>query len=167
LGGQLVRGHLVWLLVLLLAAGPAPAAGAETERADESTMEIVVAEWAYEVRDEGDYDPNPSGVFARGTRAYAYLEVEGFARGADVTQPLVDLRVDVGLRSRLGIKLFSQEDLVEYTMPHGPFPPDRVWFYIWVDIPWWAPRTTYVAEVTVRDLVAGGSVTLQREITVE
>ena len=87
--------------------------------------------------------------------------------GGSGDENLVDLRVDIALRSGWGVKLFSQEDLVEYTLPQEAFPPpETVWFYIWVDIPWWAPRATYRAEVTVRDLVSGEAVSLEREITV-
>lgn len=130
-------------------------------------MQFVKAEWAYEVRGEGDYDPNPSGVFSRNSRAYAYLEVEGFTVGDGGTDPLVDLRVDVVLRSNSGLKLYSQENLVEYTLNSLAAPPSRVWFYIWVDVPWWAPRTTYEAEVIVRDLVGGLDVIERRPIVIE
>jgi hypothetical protein len=153
------------VVILLLLAVPG---WAWADEGLETGMAITVAEWAHDVRDEGDYDPNPSGVFPRGSRGYAYLEVEGFAVGGSGDENLVDLRVDIALRSGWGVKLFSQEDLVEYTLPQEAFPPpETVWFYIWVDIPWWAPRATYRAEVTVRDLVSGEAVSLEREITVE
>lgn len=154
----------VWLLMALLLTASAQVQG---ESSINDALQFVVAEWAYEVRGEADYDPNPSGVFQRGSRAYAYLEVEGFAVGTEAGEPVVDLRVDVALRSRGGLKLFYQAGLVEFTLTQPAFPPERVWFYIWVDIPWWAPRATYRAEVTVRDLVAQKDVSLEREITVE
>jgi hypothetical protein len=54
---------------------------AQTQSAEMSTLHFSVAEWAYEVRDQGDYDPNPTGTFFRGERGYAYLEIEGFGVG--------------------------------------------------------------------------------------
>jgi hypothetical protein len=155
------------LVLLLMAVLFVTTLLVEANLQSEVGMEIVRAEWAYEVRGEGDYDPNPSGVFRRGTRAYAYIEVEGFALGTAADDPLVDLRVDVALRTRTGVKLYSQAEVVEYTLKQPASPPELVWFYIWVDIPRWAPRATYKAEVIVRDLVAAEAISLQREITVE
>lgn len=130
-------------------------------------LQLLTAEWAYDVRGEGDYDPNPTGVFSRSSRAYAYLEVNGFAVGESSEEPLVDLRVDVVLRSNKGLKLYSKDNLVEYTLARPAAVPDKVWFYIWVDVPWWAPRTTYRAEVIIRDLIGEVEMVTEREIVIE
>ncbi|NLM40632.1 MAG: hypothetical protein GX205_11320 [Firmicutes bacterium] len=161
---RIVTAVLVFVLCLLSLHGAAQEAPADEMQ---NQIRFVTAEWAHEVRGERDYDPNPTGVFSRNSRAYAYLEVEGFSVGKSGVGPIVDLRVDVVLRSNNGLKLYSQENLVEYTLHSPAEPPDRVWFYIWVDVPWWAPRTSYQAEVIVRDLVGETKVIESSPIVIE
>ncbi len=136
--------------------------------AEEKTeMYFTTAEWAYDVRGQDDYDPNPTGVFARGERGYAYLELEGFEVGEDDGLYVIQLAVDVVLRTKGGLRLFTQKNLVEYDLAYTDSPPDNLWFYIWVDIPRWAPRATYLAEVVVRDLISEETLIEGKEIRVE
>lgn len=130
------------------------------------SFHFVNVGWAYEVRGYKDYDLNTDGTFPRGSRAYAYLEVEGFSSTEHDDGYLSDLAVDVSLRTRQGILLFRQTDLVDYHAIDR-HPPSTLWFYIWVDIPRWAPRATYIAEVTVRDRVGDSAITKAQEIQVE
>lgn len=131
----------------------------------EPHLEFVVAQWAHEVRDEGDYDPNLEGAFPRGQRAYAYLEVVGFSLGEVDGLFYLDLAVDVVLRSKGGVKLFAHPDLLEFESWFEA-PPEVVWFYVYVDIPWWAPRGVYRTEVIVRDRLNHGILAEEREIRV-
>ena len=128
-------------------------------------MRFTVADWAYEVRDEGDYDPNPSGIFSRGERGYAYLEIEGFGVGQRENLFYLLLNVDVALETRNGLRLFSQKDVLELEEWYFE-EPRSTWFYIWVDIPWWAPKGVYRTLITVRDGVAETSLEEVREICV-
>ena len=54
------------VVILLLLAVPG---WAWADEGLETGMAITVAEWAYDVRDDGDYDPNPSGVFLAAAEA--------------------------------------------------------------------------------------------------
>mgnify|MGYP006980732452 CR=1 FL=1 len=128
-------------------------------------MRFTVADWAYEVRDEGDYDSNPSGIFSRGERGYAYLEIEGFGVGQKENLFYLLLNVDVALETRNGLRLFSQKDVLELEEWYFE-EPGSTWFYIWVDIPWWAPKGVYRTLITVRDGVTGASLEEVREISV-
>jgi len=129
------------------------------------TMHFTVAEWAYDVRGEGDYDPNPTAEFPKGQRGYAYLEVAGFGVGEEELFYFLKLNVDVALETTHGFRLFSQKDLLELEEWYLE-PPEHTWFYIYVDIPWWAPRGTYVTVITVRDGVTGRELEEKREIVV-
>ncbi|HBN95586.1 MAG TPA: hypothetical protein DDZ66_04740 [Firmicutes bacterium] len=128
-------------------------------------MHFTVAEWAYEVWGEGDYDPNPTGEFARGERGYAYLEIADFGIGERDQLFFLQLDVDVALETKNGLRLFYEKDVLELEEYYLE-PPESTWFYIYVDIPWWAPRGSYVTVITVRDGVAELSLEEKREITV-
>ena len=138
---------------------------AQTQSAEMSTLHLSVAEWAYEVRDQGDYDPNPTGTFFRGERGYAYLEIEGFGVGQKDNLFYLVLDVDVALETKNGFRLFSQQDVLELEEWYFE-EPTTTWFYIWVDIPWWAPKGTYKTLITVRDGVTGQSLEETRDILV-
>ncbi len=149
---------LAWYLLcfVLLAS---PAIGAEEEEVDqleekETGLRFIEVQWANEVHGYQDYEPNPKGLFQRGERAYVYMEVAGFESRYDEEKEAyhTDVTIDVRLRSRIGIPLFSENNMVDY-VHWDSFQPNSLWFYIWVDIPGWAPRSTYQAEVTVRDRV--------------
>lgn len=131
----------------------------------EPALHFILAEWAHEVRDEGDYEPNPTGAFPRGERAYAYFEVVGFGLSEQDGFFQALLNVDVGLKSKGGLRLFSRKDVLELESWYIE-PPETLWFYIYVDIPWWAPRGEYLAEITVRDLVDDEKLLEERKIQV-
>lgn len=135
------------------------------EAVEAPSMHFTVAEWAYEVRGEDDYDLNPTGEFARGERGYAYLEVADFGIGERDQLFFLQLDVDVALETKNGLRLFSEKDVLELEEYYLE-PPESTWFYIYVDIPWWAPRGSYVTVITVRDGVAELSLEEKREITV-
>ncbi len=126
---------------------------------------FTLAEWAFEVRGEGDYDPNPSGEFRRGERGYAYLEMRGFGIRERSDFFFSTLNVDVALETKNGFRLFSQKDVLELEELHVE-QPVSTWFYIYVDIPWWAPKGVYKTLITVRDAISETSVEKTREILV-
>jgi len=128
-------------------------------------LHLAKAEWACEVRGEDDYDPNPEGRFPRGQRGYAYLVVEGFQVDRLGEYYVLQLNVDVALETRRGLRLFTQKDVLELEEWYLE-PPANTWFYIYVDVPWWAPRGTYVAVITVRDVLAGSVLEEKREVVV-
>lgn len=129
-------------------------------------MRFTVAQWAYEVRGEDDYDLNPEGTFARGERGYAYLEIADFGVAQDDTPFFfLQLDVDVALETKNGLRLFSQEDVLELKEWYVE-PPETTWFYIYVDIPWWAPRGVYRTLITVRDGITDLCLEEVREIVV-
>lgn len=135
-------------------------------RAQESpALRLVQAEWAYEVRGEDDYDPNPEGRFPRGERGYAYLVVEGFTVDREDDYYFLHIKADVAAETKRGFRLFSQKDVLDLEEWYLE-PPDSTWFYIWVDIPWWAPKGTYVAVITVRDMLSGAELEEKREVVV-
>lgn len=136
---------------------------AQTQEA--TPLHFTVAEWATEVRDEGDYDPNPGGKFDRGQRGYAYLEIEGFSLGEHEGFLYLTLNVDVALETRNGIQLFLQRNVLELEEWYIE-PPSSTWFYIWVDIPWWAPKGVYKAVITVRDQISKSFLEEMRELHV-
>lgn len=129
------------------------------------SLRFAVAEWAYEVRGEDDYDPNPKGEFSRRERGYAYLVVENFGVGQKDGFHFLQLNVDVALESQKGFRLFSQEDVLELEEWYLE-PPPSTWFYIYVDIPWWAPKGVYKAIITVKDAINETSLEQVREITI-
>lgn len=155
----------IFVLIVMLVICPILPQAVYAE--EEKGMHFTTAEWAYDVRGRADYDPNPAGVFARGERGYAYLELEGFEVGEDDGLYVVNLAVDVVLRTKGGLRLFTQKNLVEYDLAYTDSPPKNLWFYIWVDIPRWAPRAVYLAEVVVRDLISHETLTEGKEIRVE
>lgn len=128
-------------------------------------LHFVTAEWAYEVRDEDDYDPNPAGTFPKGELAYAYLELAGFSLARHNGMHAYHVIVDVGLQTTWGLTLFKQTDLLEFDS-FSCDPPDTLWFYIWVDIPRWAPSGTYVTVITVRDEIGGHVLEEKRKIEI-
>ncbi len=154
----------VMLIVCILLIFPCPSTGLALEKT-EPQLNFVVAQWAYEVRDEGDYDPNFEGAFPRGERAYTYLELEGFSLAEIEGLFYVELAVDVNLRSKRGFKLFSRTNVLELDSWYEQ-PPATIWFYIYVDIPWWAPRGVYSGEIIVRDQLNQGVLVEEREIRV-
>ena len=101
------------VLILCIFLGLSFPTQALAQNAEQCTMRFTVADWAYEVRDEGDYDSNPSGIFSRGERGYAYLEIEGFGVGQKENLFYLLLNVDVALETRNGLRLFSQKDVLE------------------------------------------------------
>ena len=139
-------------------------AGAEVLEAP--GMHFTVAEWAYEVRGEDDYDPNPEGTFARGERGYAYLEIADFGVAEEDTFFYLQLNIDVALETTGGLRLFTQKDVLELEEWYLE-PPLTTWFYIYVDIPWWAPRGIYRTLITVRDGITDQRLEEVREIVVE
>ncbi len=69
-------------------------------------LHFTTAQWAYEVRDENDYDPNPGGgAFPKGQRAYAYLELAGFSLLNVDGGSAYHVLVDVGLQTTWGAGL--------------------------------------------------------------
>lgn len=112
-----------------------------------------------------EYEPN-QGVFKKGTRAYAYFEVAGFSTLPQDEKYLTHLAVDVHLKTSGGFRLFTQRDVVDFDSLDWQ-PRESVWFYLYVDIPWFAPRATYIAEVVVRDLISGKEIRHQEKLTVE
>ena len=153
------------VLILCIFLGLACPNFALAESVEADAMHFPVAEWAYEVRGEGDYDPNLSGEFSRGERGYAYLEMAGFGVGQEGKFFFLDLTVDVALETTGGLRLFTQKDVLELEEWYLD-PPATTWFYIWVDIPWWAPGGTYKTVITVHDGVTGLSLEESREIVV-
>lgn len=154
---------VVLSLCILLGLGCSNSAVVEAVEAP--PMHFTVAEWAHEVRGEGDYDPNPTGEFARGERGYAYLEIADFGIGQSDQLFFLQLNVDVALETKNGLRLFSQEDVLEMEEWYME-PPESTWFYIYVDIPWWAPRGTYRTRITIRDGVTELALEEIREIMV-
>lgn len=153
---------LLTICIFLVACCPGFAAAPETTPPE---LHFAVAEWAYEVWGEGDYDPNPEGRFLRGERGYAYLEVSGFSLGEENGLHFLKLAVDVALQTKGGFTLFSQKDVLELEEWYLE-PPETTWFYIWVDIPKWAPRGVYRTRLTVRDLLSEEVLQEVREIAV-
>ena len=128
-------------------------------------LRFAQAEWAYEIRGQDNYDPNPEGRFKRGERGYAYLVVEGFEVRKEEDYYVLRLNVDVSLETQKGFTLFSRKDVLELEEWYLE-PPSSTWFYIWVDIPWWAPKGVYVAVIDVHDELGGTSLQDRREVTV-
>lgn len=155
---------LLWLTICiflsLLCPNPAWASDEET-----TALRLARGEWAYEVRGADDYDVNPEGRFPRGERGYAYLVVEGFELGREDSYYFLRINVDVALETQGGFRLFFQRDVLELEEWYLEPPPDT-WFYIYVDIPWWAPKGDYVAVITVRDMLAGTELEEKQEVTV-
>lgn len=155
---------VVLILCIFLGASGVNCATAQT--LENPSMYFALAEWAFEVRGEDDYDPNPSGEFPRGERGYAYVEVAGFAIDKRERFYVLELDVDVALETKNGLRLFSQADVLELEEWYVD-PPESTWFYIYVDIPWWAPRGTYRTLITVRDEISGLALNEIREIMVK
>lgn len=135
------------------------------EAASVGELRFTVAQWAHDVRDQGDYNPNPSGAFPKGQRGYAYLEVAGFQLAQEDGWFLLRLNVDVALQTKGGIPLFAQKNVLELEEWYIE-PPESTWFYIWVDIPSWAPKGLYRTIITVKDLVGEVSLEEKQEIRI-
>src|SRR5690554_1526024 len=157
--------YMLTVLILCIFLGLTCPNPALAEEAQAEAMHFIAAEWAYEVRGEGDFDPNSTGEFSRGERGYAYLEVADFGVGREGQLFYLDLAVDVALETTGGLRLFTQKDVLELEEWYFE-PPITTWFYIWVDIPWWAPRGTYRTVITVRDGITGLALEESREIRV-
>ncbi len=121
--------------------------------------------WSHDEDDFFEYVPN-EGVFKRGTRVYAYMEVVGFTSQMVDEYNKIDLSVDVYLKTSFGLRLFRQLDVIEFD-DMTKEPQDRIWFYLYVDIPWWAPRGTYIAEVVVRDRLDNLQASHEEKLIVE
>ncbi|NMB38157.1 MAG: hypothetical protein GX994_01090 [Firmicutes bacterium] len=111
-----------------------------------------------------EYVPN-QGVFKRGTRAYAYLEVAGFTNYYEDDKYHIDLTVDIYLKSSFGLRLFAQRNVIEFKDTAEEF-IEEISFYLYVDIPRWAPRAQYTAEIVIRDLVNGEELNHEEKLTV-
>lgn len=153
------------LLILCIFLGLSYPQCALAQEQEALSLHFSVAEWAYEVRDAGDYDPNLSGQFRRGERGYAYLEIEGFGVGQKDGFFYLQLDVDVALETKSKLRLFSQKDVLALEEWYFE-PPASTWFYIFVDIPWWAPKGIYRTVITVRDAVSETTLEEVREIMV-
>ena len=158
--------YLWWIAILLLVwFGGASASLPDGENVEEQEMGLRFLElaWADEIYSYAHYEPNVDGVFQRGTRAYVYMEIAGFESrfGEEEKQFLTDVTIDVELYSRIGLRLFRESEIVSYTYWDAS-EPESLWFYIWVDIPAWAPRSTYTASVTIRDRI-GDEVLVEEE----
>ncbi len=151
---------IVCILLAFSSLNPAYA-----HRPDPGELHFTTAQWAYEVRDENDYDPNPGGAFPKGQRAYAYLELAGFSLLNVDGGSAYHVLVDVGLQTTWGLGLFKQAGLLEFDS-FSFDPPDTLWFYIWVDVPRFAPCGTYVTVITVRDEIGGHVLEERREIKI-
>lgn len=121
--------------------------------------------WSEDEDDFFEYKPN-EGVFKRGTKVYGFMEVAGFANSFRDDKYHIDLTVDVYLKTTFGLRLFGQKDVINFDNSSKK-PIDEIWFYLWVDIPWWAPRTSYIAEVVVRDQISNEDLSHEEKITVE
>lgn len=157
---------MLLVLILCIFLGASGVNCVTAQEIESPSMHFSVAEWALNVYGEDDYDPNPSGEFSRGERGYAYLEVAGFAIGEKDGFYFLQLDVDVALETINGWRLFSETDVWELEEWYLE-PPDSTWFYIYVDIPWWAPRGTYRTLITVRDGISGLALKEIREIMVK
>lgn len=136
------------LLIVFVLSLPTTAA----ELPEHPDFSFITIGWADEVLGYQDYVSNEEGVFGRSSRAYAYMEVIGFTHEPTEVGYASHLTVSVSLHSASGRRLFGQDDLIDHHAVEVN-PPDSVWFYIWVDIPWWAPSGEYEASVVVRDLL--------------
>ena len=154
------------VLILCIFLGLSGAGYAAETAVDTPAMHFTVAEWAYEVRGFDDYDPNHSGEFKRGERGYAYLEIADFGVAEQDQLYLLRLTVDVALETRSGLRLFFEKDVLELEEWYIE-PPESTWFYIYVDIPWWAPRGVYQTVITVRDGITNRVLEEKREIMVK
>lgn len=132
---------------------------------EENVLNFTVIDWAYEVRDQGDYDRNSTGAFPKGERAYAYLELTGFTCDIDDNFYFTDVHVDVALKTKKGLKLFSRKDVLIMDSYYIET-PDILWFYIYVDVPWWAGRGEYKAELIIRDEVVGETLAVSKDIEI-
>jgi len=146
------------LLVLILSLVCSPAWAAETG------FRFSDMGWSREEDNFFEYVPN-EGVFERGKRVYGFMEVTEFANEYADGVYRIDLTVDVYLKTTFGLRLFGQRDVIEFD-DHDTEPIETIWFYLWVDIPWWAPRGTYIAEVVVRDRIGNQNIVHSERIRV-
>lgn len=131
----------------------------------DDALRLTVADWAYEVRDQGDYDFNSTASFPKGERAYAYFELAGFAAKEENDLFSTDVRVDVALKTHKGLKLFSQKNVLIMDSLYE-YRPDMLWFYIYVDVPWWAGRGEYTTELVIRDELSEEVLVASQDITI-
>ncbi len=163
--------YLLLLIVLFSALGPVLACAADpapNNLEEDTGFRFLEIEWADEITGYGDYVVNKAGVFQRGTRAYVYMEIGGYESlwDEEKRQYYTDVSIDVALRSQGGLRLFAQENVVDY-VHWDPHVPASLWFYIWVDIPGWIPRTTYTAQVTIHDRVGEQTLEKAQELSVQ
>lgn len=154
----------VGLLVFLILFVPIGVTFAEDSAGEQSGLRFSDMGWSDEEDDYFEYEPN-QGVFKRGSRVYAFMEVSGFTSDYQDGYYTIDLTVDVYLKTTFGLRLFGQRDVIEFD-DRTKEPLECVWFYLYVDIPWWAPPASYIAEVVVRDRLSGVEVVHQEKLTV-
>ncbi len=155
-----MRYLLGFLIVCAVSLG-----GIAGELREHDGFSFTTIDWADDVLGYQDYIPNPEGVFSRSSRAYAYMEISGFAYDTTEAGYASHLTVSVSLHSASGRRLFRQNDLVDYDAVDKT-PPDTIWFYIWVDIPWWTPHGDYTASVLVRDMIGEQEIQHDERLTI-
>jgi hypothetical protein len=160
---------VLFALLVSLALTPAAAAGLPLDPAQDQAQETGFCfsdmGWSREEDNFYEYVPN-EGVFERGKRAYGFMEVSGFENSYADGKYHIDLTVDVYLRTSFGLRLWVERDVIEFDDTDSE-PIETVWFYLWVDIPWYAPRGTYIAEVVVRDRISGQQISHKERIRVK
>ncbi|HHX02065.1 MAG TPA: hypothetical protein GX739_05260 [Firmicutes bacterium] len=159
------------LLVLLASLVCNPTAAAElpselpaSAKAEEAGFRFSDMGWSKEEDNFFEYVPN-QGVFERGKRVYGFMEVTGFENYYTNEIYHIDLTVDVYLKTGFGLRLFGQRDVIEFD-DTAKEPIEDIWFYLWVDIPWWAPPGSYIAEVVVRDRIGNQKIVHSERIRV-
>ncbi|HKM17670.1 MAG TPA: hypothetical protein VJ064_05570 [Limnochordia bacterium] len=141
----------------------ADASGVEEE--EEAGFRFTDMGWSKEEDNFYEYIPN-EGVFERGNTVYGFMEVTGFENRYADGMYHIDLTVDVYLRTSFGLRLWVERDVIEFDDTDTEL-IDTVWFYLWVKIPWYAPRGTYIAEVVVRDRIANQQIIHRERIRVQ
>ena len=144
---------LVGLLLTSLVCSPVSASAAAPVEVQGPADGLRFSDlgWSKDENDFFEYVPN-EGVFERGTRVWGFMEVTGFESYFADGLYYNDLTVDVFLKTGFGLRLFGKRDVIEFNDGTDE-PQEYIWFFLWVDIPWWAPPGTYIAEVVVRDRV--------------
>lgn len=157
---------LIVIILLFNFSAPVLATAApDITQVNDTSFRFTDLGWSSDPDDYFEYVPD-EGRFKRGTTAYGYMEVGGFENYYDGESYYIDLTVDVYLKSSFGLRLFAQYDVIEFQDSYRQ-PQETVWFYIYVDIPRWAPRATYVAEVVVRDRLSEIDLVHEERLTVE
>ncbi len=159
---------MIWFMIFMLLFSPTfPIMASENIGVDahDTGFRFTDLGWSNEEDDFYEYIPN-EGVFKRGTRVYAFLEAAGFSNYFKDDMYHNDLAVDIYLKSSFGLRLFGQRNVIEFN-DSAKTPIEDIWFYLYVDIPWWAPRAKYIAEVVIRDKVSGKELKHQEKLTIK